>query len=299
MQKTILITGASSGIVLSTAVELARRGERVFASMRDLSRAATLLQTAADAGVRVELVQLDVTDQESIRRAVRDVMSEAGAIDVVVNNAGMIAVGPLEFASDEAIKAIFDTNTFGPLRLIQAVLPAMRDRGEGRIVNLTSGASHARMGHRLLGLYSASKAALTTLTEELLKEVAPLGIKVVLIDGALRANTRMALDIREQAARLDPSASPYALAERILQVQWPARAPAADETAETAGFVADACLLDDPPFIYPPERQDWLRAAMEMTDDTFLRLCRLELTPELYEGAPAFWPANRIVAAEL
>ena len=175
----------------------------------------------------------------------------------------------------------------------------MRERGEGRIVNLTSGASHARMGHRLLGLYSASKAALTTLTEELLKEVAPFGITVVLIDGALRGLTRMNLDIREQAARLDPAASPYRLAERILQVQWPATPPAADATAEAANFVADACLLDDPPFIYPPERQDWLRPALEMSDDTFARLCRLEMTPELYEGAPVFWPANRAVAAEM
>ena len=202
----ILITGTSSGIGLGAAVELAKRGERVFASMRDPSRAGPLLEAAAAADAAVGVVQLDVTDRQSVRRAVNDVVKAAGSIDVLVNNAGMSALGPLEFASEEETQAVFDTNVFGPLRLIRAVLPAMRERGSGRIVNLSSGASHTRGGHRLMGLYSTSKAAMNALTENLLKELAPLGIEVVLIDGGLGTATRMVDETRERADEFDPAA---------------------------------------------------------------------------------------------
>ena len=157
MPKNILITGTSSGIGLAAAVELAKRGERVFASMRDTSRSGLLLEAAAAGGVEVQVVQLDVTDRDSVRRAVEDVLATVGHIDVLVNNAGANALGPLEFASEEETFAVFDVNVFGPLRLIRAVLPSMRARGSGRIVNLSSGASHTRMALRLMGLYSTSK----------------------------------------------------------------------------------------------------------------------------------------------
>ena len=158
----VLITGTSSGIGLATAVKLARRGERVFASMRDTSRSGQLEEAAGAAGVAIEIVQLDVTDPASVTRAVGDVIAAAGRIDVLLNNAGIASLGPLEFTTDEQVERLFDTNVFGPLRLIRAVLSAMRARGRGRIINVSTLAAHPRMGARYWGAYAASKAALAT-----------------------------------------------------------------------------------------------------------------------------------------
>ena len=296
--KTILITGTSSGIGLSAAVELARRGERVFASMRDLSRSGPLQEAAAAAGVEVDVVQLDVTDPASVTRAVGEVLSAAGGIDVLVNNAGIAIPGPLEFVTEEETRATFETHVFGPLRVIQAVLPSMRTRGSGRIVNVSSGGSHSRMGHRLLGVYSASKAALNTLSEELLKEVAPLGIEVVLMDGAVVGATSMTRALKAAAAARDVTGSLYGANERMHNATFGVLVP--DGLAEiTAGFLADACTMEEPPFTYPPSGQDVLKPAIMMSDETFVRLCKLDPSPELYVGLPGFWLASKAVAEDL
>lgn len=261
--------------------------------MRDTARAEPLLAAAAP----LEVVQLDVGDRESVFNAVEGVLASAGHIDVLVNNAAIADAGPLEFATEEQIQAMFTTNTFGPLRVAQAILPSMRARRGGRIVNCSSGASHPRMGHRLLGLYSASKAALSALTEEMAKELAPLGIEVVLIDGALRGHSQMIDQLQGSAAQHSGWGAPYRVAEQIWRLQWAANQGA--PVAQAASDVADACQVIDPPLVFPPERQDWLEASFNMPDERFLRLCRVDPEPELYVGAPVFWNANRgFLAAE-
>ena len=135
---TILITGTSSGLGLASAVELASRGERVFASMRDTSRSRDLIEAATAAEVAVEVVQLDVTDPSSVGDAVDKVLALSSRIDAVVNNAGVASLGPLEYTTDDEVQCLFDTNVFGPLRLIRAVLPSMRAAGRGRIINISS-----------------------------------------------------------------------------------------------------------------------------------------------------------------
>jgi NAD(P)-dependent dehydrogenase (short-subunit alcohol dehydrogenase family) len=295
--KSILITGTSSGIGLAASVELARRGERVFASMRDVLRAGPLRASAAAAGVEVEVIQLDVTDPASVERAVDDVLEAAGKVDVLVNNAGMVGPGALELASEEETHLVFETNVFGPLRVIRAVLPGMRERRQGRIVNLSSGARWGAMGHRLMGLYSSSKAALSSLTEELCKEVAPLGIEVVLME-SLGGRTAM-IDNTVAASRgLAPESSPYRIAERIHQVQWEWVDAAPDTTAATAAVVADAATIPNPPFWFPPRDSEWEQTVARLPDAHFLRLSRLDLDPGLYERASGFWAANHIVAGE-
>lgn len=295
MARSIVITGASAGIGLAAAVELARRGEQVFATMRDTSKSGALLAQAQAADATVRVLPLDVTDVASIAAAVATVLQEAGRIDVVVNNAGAVDARPLEFSTDEDVLRVFDTNTFGPLRVIRAVLPAMRAQGAGRIVNLSSGASHGRAGARFLGVYAASKAALTALSEELLKEVAPLGIEVVLLDGVLLGVTRMVRDLQEAAAGFDAEGSPYGRIARVFQQQWqaPAGQPDGDIVAGPALAVADACQVIDPPFVFPPEGQAWLAPSLSMSDERFLRLARIDPAPELYEGVSRFWLANR------
>ena len=294
--KNILITGTSSGIGLAAAVELAKRGERVFASMRDTSRSHALLAAAAAAGVSVEIVQLDVTDPASVQRAVRDVLAEAGRIDVVVNNAGISLEGPLEFSTEEETMAAFETHVFGPLRLIRAVLTSMRERGGGRIVNVSSLAAHPRFGHRLMGLYSASKAAMSAMTEELCKEVAPLGIQVVLMEGVV-GDTAMTAGVARRALTRNPDASPYRVVERIHQRQW-ANPVAPELAAQSARSIAEACTIADPPFMYPPQFLPAIIPLMPADDSRFVRLCALDPTPELYEGMSRFWQVGRTVAHE-
>ena len=176
----ILITGTSAGIGLLTAIELCRRGVRVFASMRDTTRADNLLSAARQSGLTVDVVQLDVTSELSVRKAVSRVVADAGRLDVVVNNAGVFTVGPIECADERAVESIFQTNIIGVIRVIRAVLPVMRRQGGGRIVNVGSVCAEPRLGFQLTSLYGATKAALHALTLDLNKELAPLGITSML-----------------------------------------------------------------------------------------------------------------------
>jgi NAD(P)-dependent dehydrogenase (short-subunit alcohol dehydrogenase family) len=128
--KVVLITGVSSGIGRETAQLLAERGARVFGTVRDLGR--------ADPIAKVELVPMDVTDDKSVKDGAESVLENAGRIDILINNAGYSIAGGLEETSIEEARQLFETNFFGALRVIQAVLPSMRRHGYGRIVNISS-----------------------------------------------------------------------------------------------------------------------------------------------------------------
>src|SRR5262245_62065401 len=125
---TVLVTGTSSGFGRLTALEFARRGHVVFASMRDTAKAAPLLAAAEAAGLALEVLRLDVTDRTAVDAAIAAVLERRGRLDVVVNNAGVFAVGPLEAHDDDEIAAAFDTNVFGVARVVRAVLPTMREQ---------------------------------------------------------------------------------------------------------------------------------------------------------------------------
>jgi NAD(P)-dependent dehydrogenase (short-subunit alcohol dehydrogenase family) len=175
-----LVTGSSSGFGLLTCVELARRGMRVFASMRDLGRAERLDQALAAAGVSARKLALDVTDAGAVARAVADVEAAAGRVDVLVNNAGYGLTGFVEDLDLDEVRAQLETNFFGALAVLKAVLPGMRSRGWGRIINVSS--VNGRSGYPGFGAYCASKFALEGLAESLRHEVAPHGVYVVLIE---------------------------------------------------------------------------------------------------------------------
>ena len=287
---TILITGTSSGLGLATAVELATRGERVFASMRDTSRSRDLEAATSAAGVRLEVIQLDVTQPTSVVNAVKHVLARSGRIDALVNNAGLASLGPLEFTTDDEVQCLFDTNVFGPLRLMRAVLPSMRAQGKGRIINISSIAAHPRMGSRLWGLYAASKAAISTLTLELYKEVAPLGIDVVLLEGQVGGRTNMTDQIGEQMLGFQPESSPYELVEKVVQAQLAVFADGSlPGPSASAEMVADACTIDNVPLRFPPEAQAEGDLSDRLDDEAFVRLASLDPSPTLYENAPRFW----------
>lgn len=180
--KTALVTGASSGFGLGVALELAQRGWRVFAGMRNLGKQDALLERAEAAGVaeRIEPVALDVTIAASIDEAVRTVLDRAGgAIDALVNNAGYSVLGAFEDISDEDCRRQMETNFFGVLAVTRALLPSMRAAGRGRIVVVTSNAVNSP--HPLLSMYAASKWALEGWAEGLAMEIAPFGLEMALL----------------------------------------------------------------------------------------------------------------------
>ena len=176
----VLITGCSSGFGLLSAVAFARRGDRVFASMRDLSKAGALRDAASAASVEVELVELDVSDDASVHRAVDQVIATAGQIDIVVNNAGIGAVASVEDFDDDEVLKVFDTNVFGVIRVVRAVLPHMRGKRSGRIVNVGSMAGVVPSQFR--GIYSATKSALAALSDAMFYELHPWGIHSCVVE---------------------------------------------------------------------------------------------------------------------
>lgn len=174
--RSILITGANSGIGRAMALRFATAGDRVFAAMRDLTRGEKLLSLASDAGVEVEPLELDVTDAGSVRRGIE----RAGRIDVLVNNAGIGWNAAVEDVDVEAAKLVFDTNFWGVIHCTQNVLPQMRERGAGSIINISSVAG--RIAAIAQPIYASSKWALECLSENLAQEVAPFGIRVIVIE---------------------------------------------------------------------------------------------------------------------
>src|SRR5262247_67062 len=175
-----LVTGTSSGIGFATALYLAKRGHTMVATMRSLAKAGPLETAARDQGVRLVVRELDVTSQASIDRALAATRETEGAIDVLVNNAGIGGATPLELTPEAEHRAMFETNYWGPIRMIQAVLTSMRERRSGCIVNVTSIAGRIATPNQIA--YSASKHALAAASEALAHEVAAFGVRVAIIE---------------------------------------------------------------------------------------------------------------------
>lgn len=180
--EVVLITGVSSGIGRATALRLATRGCRVFGTVRNKDRAQAI--------PGVDLIDMDVRDDESVRQGVAAIIARAARIDVLVNSAGVTLLGALEETSVAEARSLFDTNVFGLLRTIQAVLPHMRAQGAGRIVNVSSVLGFLPAPY--MALYAASKHAVEGLSETLDHEVRQFGIRVALVEPSF---TRTNLDL--------------------------------------------------------------------------------------------------------
>ena len=176
----VLITGCSSGFGKLAALEFARKGDHVFASMRDTSKAAELEQAKQAENLKLDIVQLDVTDETSVQNAISEVIARAGRIDVVVNNAGIAHHGPIEETDDAEFREIFDTNFFGAMNVIRAAAPKLRQQGSGTIVNVSSLAG--RVAPPFDGVYAASKFALEAASDALYFELHPFGVRVCLVE---------------------------------------------------------------------------------------------------------------------
>jgi NAD(P)-dependent dehydrogenase (short-subunit alcohol dehydrogenase family) len=170
-----LITGTSTGIGLETALLFARRGYRVYAAARNPGASEGLQKGLAN-GLSLTSVALDVNSDESVRQCVADV----GPVDVLVNNAGIGDAAPVELMPMESIRALFETNFFGTVRMMQAMLPSFRERRAGAIVNIASVMGRVTLPNH--GYYTATKFALASLTETLAMEMRPLGVRVVSVE---------------------------------------------------------------------------------------------------------------------
>ena len=177
-----LITGCSSGIGRVSALAFAEAGDRVYASMRDLSKAGPLLADAQQRKITLTPVELDVTSQSEIGRAIGQIVEKEGALDIVVNNAGIQRAGAFETLSDEDVRDVMETNFFGVLNVTRSVLPHMRNRGRGQILMVSSLSGWAGLAGD--SIYAASKFALEGFTESLRHEVARWGIRLALIEPA-------------------------------------------------------------------------------------------------------------------
>ena len=185
MAETVLVTGSNSGFGRLIVETLARQGYIVFAGMRATSgrnapAAEELLSLADREQLALHIVELDVTDDASVERAITSVIAATGRLDVVVNNAGMAYIGPLEAYTPEQVQQQFETNVFGILRVNRAALPQMRQQGSGLLLQI--GSLAGRMALPFQGLYGATKFALEGLTESYRDELAPFGIDAALIE---------------------------------------------------------------------------------------------------------------------
>jgi len=204
---SILITGASKGIGLGTALYFARKAHAVFAGVRDPNGSVELKQAIAREQLPITLVTLDIDDDESVVRGVKEVQAKSGQIDVLVNNAGISAGGAIEDVPIAAVQRVFNTNYLGSIRMIQAVVPDMRARRSGTIINISS--MYGRLVWATHAHYSATKHALEAASEALAQELRAYDIRVAIVEpGLILTPMAEAGRARRAANPLDP-ANPY------------------------------------------------------------------------------------------
>ncbi len=177
--QTVLITGATDGLGKAAALLLAERGYRVFAAGRSADKRAQLDALAKEKHLPLETMQMDVCDDASVQTAIASIYQKAGALDVLINNAGFVQVGAVEDLHLEDWRRQFETNFFGVIRVTQAVLPQMRERRKGRILMMSSVSGFVTPPTQ--GAYSASKHAIEAVSNALRHELYPFGIHTILI----------------------------------------------------------------------------------------------------------------------
>ena len=269
----VVITGCSSGFGMLAALEFARRGDSVYATMRNTAKADRLHTRAQAVGVAVEVLQLDVNDIGSVGAAIEEVIRREGRIDVLVNNAGIGIEGAVEDFDDDEVLAVFETNLFGVIRVTRAVLPHMRSQGSGTIVTVGSLAGKATAPFS--GIYSASKHAVEALSDALHYELEPFGIRVVLIEPggfetAMEANGRLARRFTEGSVYRDAERR-FAAALDKLPGGW-MRADA----QIVADAIADAAKAEQPQRRYLVGQDAELIAGLhkKMSDEEFEQTAR-------------------------
>lgn len=219
--QTILITGVSSGIGRATALKFAEPGCRVYGTVRNVAKAQAI------AGVT--LIEMDIRDEASISRGIQTIITQDKRIDVLVNSAGVTLLGAAEETSIAEAETLFDTNLFGILRMVKAVLPHMREQRSGRIVNVSSVLGFLPAPY--MALYAASKHAVEGLSETLDHEVRPFGVRVTLVEPSF-TKTNLDLNAPQTASTIAAYQKERAIVSQAIQ-QNVQKAPAPDGVADT------------------------------------------------------------------
>lgn len=227
----VVVTGTSTGIGQATAITLARAGHTVFAGMRNLDRGGELREITSKEKLPINIVQLDVDSDNSVEDAFKQILSEKGQIDVLVNNAGIGARGYIEEAPLAVFRQVMETNFFGGLRCIKAVVPSMRERGSGCIINITSVAGQFAMPPQ--GPYASSKWAFEGLSECLAQELSPFNVRVAIVEPGVIATPLTT------TPRPVPPASPYSMHGRRMGALFAASLSKPTSPFEVAKTIQD------------------------------------------------------------
>lgn len=294
--KTVLVTGGTDGLGRATAILLASEGYRVFAAGRNSQKRAGLEQFAEEHKLPLETLDLDVASDESAERAVSEIERRAGAVDVLVNNAGIAIAGVMEEVSLGDLRKQFETNVFGAVRMAQRVLPGMRERRRGRIVNMSSIAG--QVSNPLMGPYSASKHALEAISDAMRLELESFGIRVVIIEpGIIPTNINRAGAELSSRYIGNAATSPYARVYFGFLKTWQERVSATKATPEDcARVILHAIRAEAPKARYRVTRDAKVTMALRwlLSDRQMDRLTLRMLG--LHDGAANAQDSERIQA---
>jgi NAD(P)-dependent dehydrogenase (short-subunit alcohol dehydrogenase family) len=267
-----VVTGSSSGIGLATSIALARNGYLTYATMRNLAKRDSIQSIADKQHLRIRVVQLDVTDENSIKSAIQSILSEAGRIDLLVNNAGYVLTGAFEDIGINEIKALYETNVFGVIRVTQAVLPIMRKQGSGRIINISSGAG--RIGYPGGSAYVSSKFALEGLSESMAYEIEQFGIRTVLVEPGF-VRTKIGENMAISKKTQDPN-SPYSQMMQMMSSNQERMLENGSDADLVASVVAEAATSKEPNLRYLAGKdvQQMMAAKKSMSDEEFQKMIK-------------------------
>jgi NAD(P)-dependent dehydrogenase (short-subunit alcohol dehydrogenase family) len=274
-QKVAVVTGSSSGIGFETSLTLARSGFLTYATMRNLGKGARIKSVATKEGLPIRVAQLDVTEERSINDAVHSIISDVGKIDVLVNNAGYGLIGAFEDLAMEEMKAQYETNLFGVMRVTQAVLPIMRKQKSGIIVNISSAAG--RFGFPGSSAYVGTKFAIEGMSESLAYELEPFGIRVVLVEpGPIRTNFADGMVAANKSR--DPN-SPYLQMIQKMATVLENMMESGSPPDLVAKVVLTAVTNESPKLRYSAGKdvETWLDGKRNMSDEEFYTMMKQNL----------------------
>jgi NAD(P)-dependent dehydrogenase (short-subunit alcohol dehydrogenase family) len=273
-----VVTGANSGIGRATALHLASIGHEVYGTVRDVAKADKLMGMAKAQGVELNLVTLDVADDQSVKTGMAEILKNAGQIDVLVNNAGVGGNSVAEECPVELYADVMNVNLYGAIRCLQAVLPGMRERKSGTIVNVTS--IVGRLAALAQSPYVTSKWAFEGLSEGLAQELAPFGIRVAIIQPGVTKSAIFAknIDTPNQSGAYDDH---Y---RRMFQFYATGYAQATD-AIEVAKVIEHAIVTDDPKLRYPCS---WggeviVEGRKNLSDEAWIDIMRAENDDDYYD----------------
>jgi NAD(P)-dependent dehydrogenase (short-subunit alcohol dehydrogenase family) len=243
--RTVLVTGCSSGIGLATCHVLSRNNFMTYGTVRNLSKAKKIQDIINGENLSLKILRLDVNDNQSIKIAVKKILTDTGRIDVLINNAGYGMFGPVEEITTQEVKKQFETNFFGTIRLIKAIVPIMRKQGNGTIVNISS--MVGRFGVPLNSAYVSSKFAVEGLSESISFELEEFGIRVIVIEpGVVKSDFFQ--NVKVKGMNLE---SPYQkLMERRVNFLDKAMKNSLTSSYDVADTILDALNSKDPKFRY-------------------------------------------------